>query len=73
MGVEDEKVLTPQVQWAQRKHMIILRVLVKPLEVCMQLQAAGPHLFLFFPFRAQTSQSGRITCHLKVRMVLYLD
>lgn len=29
----DGKVLTPQVQWAQRKHMIILRVLVQPVEV----------------------------------------
>ena len=31
--MEDQKILTPQVQWAQRKHMIILRVLVKPVEV----------------------------------------
>ena len=33
MVEEGERCLFPQVQWAQRKHMIILRVLVKPVEV----------------------------------------
>ncbi len=32
MSEEVEKVLFPQVQWAQRKQLIILRVLVKPVE-----------------------------------------
>ena len=27
------KTLFPQVQWAQRKHLVILRVLVKPVQV----------------------------------------
>ena len=33
MSEGEERVLFPQVQWAQRKEMIILRVLVKPVEV----------------------------------------
>lgn len=37
MSEEVEKVLVPQVQWAQRKQMIILRVLVKPVEASQVL------------------------------------
>lgn len=33
MGEGEETCLFPQVQWAQRKHLIILRVLVKPMQV----------------------------------------
>jgi hypothetical protein len=40
MGEEGgERCLVPQVQWAQRKHMIILRVLVKPVEVWKYVQS----------------------------------
>lgn len=41
MSEEDEKVLVPQVQWAQRKNMIIIRVLVRPVEVKFPTVAIG--------------------------------
>ena len=43
MAEEGEKVLFPQVQWAQRKQLIILRVLVKPVEASVYLPLSITH------------------------------
>ena len=49
MSEEVEKVLFPQVQWAQRKQLIILRVLVKPVEVSLsEVKFAEVKLFSLF-------------------------
>jgi len=43
MSSEDtEQVLLPTVLWAQRKHLILLRVQIQPLEVCLREKLYGP-------------------------------